>query len=178
MHFNIAGCVVLFSSVIAALPIVEPSLEGRGQNNASPNHVLIGYRVVAEAQAREYHDAGDTLIPTAPEYAAGRQLGEGVYLTPRLHDWAGKRRDWFCAVYADADALNEVAKARIPEDLWFNDAAIDSYIAALGGESLVPRNTLRLGAIKGLRGKQQLVIPPGYSTQMGWAQHLCAMRSG
>ncbi|KAL3965698.1 hypothetical protein ACCO45_000006 [Purpureocillium lilacinum] len=114
-----------------------------------------------EAQAREYHDAGDTLIPTAPEYAAGRQLGEGVYLTPRLHDWAGKRRDWFCAIYADADALKEVAKARIPEDLWFNDAAIDNYIAALGGESLVPRNTLRLGAIKGLRGKQQLVIPPG-----------------
>lgn len=105
--------------------------------------------------------AGNRLTLTNARYAIGRQLGAGVYTSPRLGDWAGNAGDWFCAVTADARAFERAAKAWIPASEWWLPKRIDRYIGALDNARLNPATTLRFSAIEGAAGGEalQMVIP-------------------
>ncbi|KAK8915261.1 hypothetical protein MANI_016127 [Metarhizium anisopliae] len=146
---------VLVSS-IAASPYKTHSVEKRGQN------VIIGYRTVAEAQAREYI-AAKTLTLTKPP--VGIQIGTGVYTSPAPGEWPGGPTSWYCAILADAEALANTAKAWVPSTYWFKgDGEIDSFIKAQG---LDPLKTMRMSLIDGLASRQQMVIPTGLLNNKG-----------
>ncbi|KID86253.1 hypothetical protein MGU_06686 [Metarhizium guizhouense ARSEF 977] len=146
---------VLVSS-IAASPYKTHSVEKRGQN------VIIGYRTVAEAQARDYIKAKTLTLTKAP---VGIQIGTGVYTSPAPGEWPGGPTSWYCAILADAEALANTAKAWVPSTYWFKgDGEIDSFIKAQG---LDPLKTMRMSLIDGLESRQQMVIPTGLLNNNG-----------
>ena len=59
---------------------------------------------------------------------SSEQLGSGVYISPKLGDWAGSAIGLYCAILADSSAWNLVNKAWVPEvdgckPLWYGEGS-------------------------------------------------------
>ncbi|RDL34767.1 Uncharacterized protein BP5553_07895 [Venustampulla echinocandica] len=148
----------LWTALTFIVSVTASSLDKRGSS------VIIGYRTVSAAQAQGYKNAGNTLAWS--ESRSSDQLGEGVYISPRIADWPGASTNWDCAILADSNAWNLVNKAWVPASdgctpLWWKigDPNRPAYLKALGGSSFTPSNTALLSRIDGFE-LLQLLIPP------------------
>ncbi|KAM3497143.1 hypothetical protein MY10362_009496 [Beauveria mimosiformis] len=146
---------VLISS-IAASPYKTKSEEKRGQN------VIIGYRTVGKVQAEDYM-ARKTVTFTRP--SEGQQIGDGVYTSPEPGEWAvTPAKPWYCAIFADAEALTNAAKMWVPKESWFKTADVDSFITSQG---LNPLKTMRMSLVGNYENLQQMLIPKGLLNSEG-----------
>ncbi|OAA72186.1 hypothetical protein ISF_01259 [Cordyceps fumosorosea ARSEF 2679] len=135
-------------SGIAASPYHTKSVDKRGQN------VIIGYRTVAKEQAQDYM-AKKTLTLTRP--ANGQQIGDGVYTSPEPGEWPiHGSNPWYCAIFADAEALASTAKVWVPRETWWKSSAIDGFIS---GQGLNPAKTMRMALVYNEEHLQQMLIP-------------------
>ncbi|KAI0965170.1 hypothetical protein F4678DRAFT_453672 [Xylaria arbuscula] len=138
--------------------------------------VIVGYRSVSPDVARQYHEAGNTLIkPVLKNPPSSDQLGAGAYISPIRGDWPLVSPDvWDCAILADSSAWNLVNKAWVPKtaddgctDLWYakGEANRNAYLKNIGGPGFTTSNTVLFSQISGTGGpgelpfKIQILIP-------------------
>ncbi|KAI3320492.1 hypothetical protein HD806DRAFT_506599 [Xylariaceae sp. AK1471] len=150
----------LWTALTFIVSIAAFSLDKRGSS------VIIGYRTVSPAAAKDYHDAGNTL--TYKKGHSSDQLGPGAYISPIRGDWPMEDINWDCAILADSSAWNLVNKAWLPATaddgctpLWWakGEPNRNAYLKDIGGPGFTTSNTVLLSQIDGFE-KLQILIPP------------------
>ncbi|KAI0877250.1 hypothetical protein GGS24DRAFT_161912 [Hypoxylon argillaceum] len=149
------------------------SLDKRGSS------IIVGYRSVSPDVAKQYHDAGNTLItPVLKNAPSSDQLGPGAYTSPTRGDWPLVPPDvWDCAILADSSAWNIANKAWVPKTaddgctaLWYDKGGNgvsnrNAYLQSIGGAGFTTSNTVLFSQISGTGGegelpyKVQILIP-------------------
>uniref|UniRef100_L2FRI6 Uncharacterized protein n=2 Tax=Colletotrichum fructicola (strain Nara gc5) TaxID=1213859 RepID=L2FRI6_COLFN len=92
---------------------------GNSASTSQAGRITIGYRTVHPDQARAYNRE-HRLVYNPGLTRGAAQIGKGVYLTPGPGQWVGNPGDWHCHVTANKKAVENVLKAWIPENTWWN----------------------------------------------------------
>ncbi|KAJ8123181.1 hypothetical protein ONZ43_g810 [Nemania bipapillata] len=153
MGLSVKGWTLLTLIVASAVAFIDK----RGSS------IVVGYRSVSADVAKQYHDAGDTLItPVLKRPPSSDQLGPGAYISPKRADWPLVPPDvWDCAILAESTAWNLANKAWVPKTaddgctpLWYNEGSKgvsnrDAYLQSIGGTGFTTSNTLLFSQISG-----------------------------
>ncbi|CCF40083.1 hypothetical protein CH063_10748 [Colletotrichum higginsianum] len=146
--------------------------------------IVIGYRVVAEAEARIINDRNAPFRDPARDSEFGSQIGNGVYLGKAItraslpavtHGWMTTdqhmsavdkpggwretrgRTNYHCVFKADEDRFDDAAKAWVPSDYWDKgEASIARYIRGFDEH---PDETVRISYIAGYGEALQMLLP-------------------
>ncbi|TQN67689.1 hypothetical protein CSHISOI_07802 [Colletotrichum shisoi] len=123
------------------------------------DRIVIGYRVVAKAEARLINQRNRPFRDPARDSRAASQIGNGVYLANKPGGWQGIRRttNHHCVFKADKNKFNNAAKAWVPSDHWNSgEESIARYIQGFG---LNPDATVRISYIVGYGQALQMLLP-------------------
>ncbi|WQF79465.1 hypothetical protein CDEST_04479 [Colletotrichum destructivum] len=144
--------------------------------------IVIGYRVVAEAEARRIKDTKTPFRDPAHDSEFGSQIGNGVYLGKAIpgelptvtHGWITDqhisaverpggwretkgRENFHCVFKADEDKFDDAAKAWVPSTYWDEgERSIAQYIRGFGED---PDETVRISYIAGYGKTLQMLLP-------------------
>ncbi|KAK1991508.1 hypothetical protein LX36DRAFT_675194 [Colletotrichum falcatum] len=132
---------------------------------AAVARIVIGYRVVSQAEAAEINKINRPFRdPNYEDTEGWSQLGNGVYTSPRPAGWIHRERDWHCAIKADEHRFAAASKAWIPYDDYYGnqmwnrgERAISDYID--NSLHLDSDKTLRLSYVAGHGLNVQMLIP-------------------
>lgn len=181
--------VLALAASVAAVPFEGASLHKR----AGETH--IGYRIVAKSEADLIAANDGKAVQSVG--TGGRQLGDGLYISPAFQDFAdfdtSKGTPWDCNVTADTDAWDGFKKAWIPQFFQFPEDCANNqnceelrlwtqvkrnnrkrFLAHLDAES-TPENTVLFSKVLGDEDKTQALIPPAI-IKMGVISLKCAER--
>ncbi|KAK6218932.1 hypothetical protein QIS74_06141 [Colletotrichum tabaci] len=121
--------------------------------------IVIGYRVVAEAEASIINDRNTPFRDPARDSEFGSQIGNGVYLVDKPGGWRETRgrTNYHCVIKADEDKFDDAAKAWVPSDYWDKgEASIARYIRGFDED---PDETVRISYIAGYGETLQMLLP-------------------
>ncbi|EKD18691.1 hypothetical protein MBM_02933 [Drepanopeziza brunnea f. sp. 'multigermtubi' MB_m1] len=141
-------------------------------NRAQGDMEIIGYRTASDAEA-VYINENHKLDPNI-EYDRGmafHQLGRGFYMSNVPTRWRARSNEWYCAVKADSDKLEDIGKVWIPKaisadekqwplgkPLWYQrEEVLLSYIKEHVPED--PEKALRFSYLSSYENDLQMVIP-------------------